>query len=318
MVKMFRACEGVTEKSSGGRIQSGVNRGGPRVLITGGAGGVGTMAIQLAKVLYNASFVCCTASPGAKTELCKELGADAVANYREKNWVEQLVREQCEGWIAAPTTTSTTSEQEQSSVSSPDGGADHPNPPVGGGQTGGTCRRRRPTPRTPTALFDIILDCTGDAPSLVPLLNESCPPDSVRKPTIVSILAAPTLACLSAWVSEAKLDPATVTPGVYKFLTSETLAEKKISSGLLEFFTGAGRMKGKLSENQAFKHVIGVGDGEIMAILARELGAKNVRAVVDKVFALKESVAAIEYQKAGRCAGKVVVRVSASDAGDAM
>lgn len=50
--------------------------------MTGGAGGMGTIAIQLAKVLCGASFVATTASPGRKTELCRSLGADVVVRLR--------------------------------------------------------------------------------------------------------------------------------------------------------------------------------------------------------------------------------------------
>lgn len=63
---------------------------GPRVLVLGGAGGVGSVAIQLAKSLFNASFVATTASPGRKTKLCESLGADRVVNYRSTKFEEAL------------------------------------------------------------------------------------------------------------------------------------------------------------------------------------------------------------------------------------
>merc|ERR1719158_1375326 len=56
----------------------------PRVLITGGAGGVGTMAIQLAKTLYGAREIVTTASAGKKTELVLSLGATRVVDYRSE------------------------------------------------------------------------------------------------------------------------------------------------------------------------------------------------------------------------------------------
>lgn len=62
---------------------------GSSVLITGGAGGVGTFAIQLAKNVFKAGRVVTTASPGEKTELVKSLGADEVINYREEGWEEK-------------------------------------------------------------------------------------------------------------------------------------------------------------------------------------------------------------------------------------
>lgn len=80
-VKMFRAC-GLQEQSP--------SSSGPRVFITGGAGGVGTIAIQLALKMFGASFVASTASPGAKTELCQSLGASRVVNYRDERFSEVL------------------------------------------------------------------------------------------------------------------------------------------------------------------------------------------------------------------------------------
>jgi len=59
----------------------GLKEGGS-VFITGGAGGVGTFAIQLAKHVFKAGLVVTTASAGPKAELCKSLGADVVVDYR--------------------------------------------------------------------------------------------------------------------------------------------------------------------------------------------------------------------------------------------
>lgn len=69
-------------------LRAGVTEGSS-VLITGGAGGVGTLAIQLAKHALKAGRVVTTASPGAKTDLVKSLGADEVINYREEKWEEK-------------------------------------------------------------------------------------------------------------------------------------------------------------------------------------------------------------------------------------
>jgi len=63
---------------------------GDKVFITGGAGGVGTFALQYAKNVLKAGTVATTASPGEKTELCKSLGADTVVNYKEANFEEVL------------------------------------------------------------------------------------------------------------------------------------------------------------------------------------------------------------------------------------
>ena len=62
-----------------------------RVLITGGAGGVGSQAIQIAKNIFNATTVVTTASAGKKEKLCQDLGADSVINYRESDFEKTLL-----------------------------------------------------------------------------------------------------------------------------------------------------------------------------------------------------------------------------------
>jgi len=62
---------------------------GESVLVHAAAGGVGTLAIQLAK-LMGAGIVAGTASNGSKLDLIRRLGADATINYTEDNWVEQV------------------------------------------------------------------------------------------------------------------------------------------------------------------------------------------------------------------------------------
>jgi alcohol dehydrogenase len=66
------------------------NKPNPRVLVTGGAGGVGTIALQIAKHVYNASSLTTTASAGVKTDLCKSLGADVVVDYRAGRFEDAL------------------------------------------------------------------------------------------------------------------------------------------------------------------------------------------------------------------------------------
>jgi len=63
---------------------------GDKVFISGGAGGVGTLAIQLAKHVLKCKVVATSASPGEKTELCKSLGADVVVNYKEEKFEDVL------------------------------------------------------------------------------------------------------------------------------------------------------------------------------------------------------------------------------------
>ncbi len=64
---------------------------GESVLIHAAAGGVGTLAVQLAK-LMGAKTVVGMASSDKKLELIRELGADAAINYKEANWTEQVTK----------------------------------------------------------------------------------------------------------------------------------------------------------------------------------------------------------------------------------
>ncbi|XP_024543199.1 2-methylene-furan-3-one reductase [Selaginella moellendorffii] len=66
-------------------------RAGQSVLVLGGAGGVGSLAIQLAKFVYGASLVAATTST-PKLGLVKSLGADIVIDYKEKNFEDMPER----------------------------------------------------------------------------------------------------------------------------------------------------------------------------------------------------------------------------------
>jgi putative PIG3 family NAD(P)H quinone oxidoreductase len=61
-------------------------RRGERFLVHGGAGGIGTMAIQLAARAGAQVFA--TAGSPAKLDLCRELGAHTAVDYREQDFVE--------------------------------------------------------------------------------------------------------------------------------------------------------------------------------------------------------------------------------------
>jgi putative PIG3 family NAD(P)H quinone oxidoreductase len=61
-------------------------RTGDTFLVHGGAGGIGTFAIQLTKAL--GARVVATAGSPDKLELCRELGADVAIHYREQDFVE--------------------------------------------------------------------------------------------------------------------------------------------------------------------------------------------------------------------------------------
>jgi NADPH:quinone reductase len=69
-------------------------RAGEVLLVHGGAGGIGTTAIQLGKA-FGATVVA-TDSPEARCKVCRDLGADRVVNYREEDFVE-IVRSTYKG-----------------------------------------------------------------------------------------------------------------------------------------------------------------------------------------------------------------------------
>lgn len=58
------------------------------LLVHGGASGIGTMAIQLAKAV--GAKVAVTAGSKEKLDFCAELGADVLINYREQDFVEEI------------------------------------------------------------------------------------------------------------------------------------------------------------------------------------------------------------------------------------
>ena len=60
-------------------------RPGEAFLVHGGASGIGTMAIQLAKVVGATAL--CTAGTPAKLDRCRELGADVGIYYRDEDFV---------------------------------------------------------------------------------------------------------------------------------------------------------------------------------------------------------------------------------------
>lgn len=66
-------------------------RANETLLVHGGAGGIGTIAIQLGKAL--GARVLTTAGSQAKLDRCRELGADVVINYRDEDFVEVVKRE---------------------------------------------------------------------------------------------------------------------------------------------------------------------------------------------------------------------------------
>jgi len=59
---------------------------GETLLVHGGASGIGTLAIQLAKA--SGARVSCTAGSAGKLARCRELGADVTVNYRTEDFVQ--------------------------------------------------------------------------------------------------------------------------------------------------------------------------------------------------------------------------------------
>ena len=74
---------------------SGRMQPGESVLIHSAAGGVGTLAVQLARLL-GAGTIYATASTPEKLELARSLGADVLVNYTEPGWGERI-REHARG-----------------------------------------------------------------------------------------------------------------------------------------------------------------------------------------------------------------------------
>jgi len=64
---------------------------GETLLIHSGASGIGTVAIQIAKYIGAKVFV--TASSGIKCTACKKIGANFAVNYKDKDFVEEILKE---------------------------------------------------------------------------------------------------------------------------------------------------------------------------------------------------------------------------------
>ena len=68
---------GVTALQAFQYVEEVIGKKPTKVLVTGGAGGLGHLAIQIAKNVYKATLVATTAST-TKVDFCKEMGADVV------------------------------------------------------------------------------------------------------------------------------------------------------------------------------------------------------------------------------------------------
>lgn len=72
-------------------VHRGGVRAGETVLIQAGAGGVGSMAIQIAKAA--GARVLTTVSSQEKADFCRSLGADVTINYREEDFAARCLAE---------------------------------------------------------------------------------------------------------------------------------------------------------------------------------------------------------------------------------
>ncbi|WP_436563382.1 quinone oxidoreductase family protein [Kitasatospora sp. HPMI-4] len=70
-------------------LRSGRLSPGETVLVHAAAGGIGHLAVQLARVL-GAGTVIATASSAAKLRFARELGADVAVNYTDEDWADQV------------------------------------------------------------------------------------------------------------------------------------------------------------------------------------------------------------------------------------
>jgi NADPH2:quinone reductase len=76
-------------------FERGALQAGETLLVHGGAGGIGTTAIQLAKALGAKVFT--TAGGAAKAQACRELGADRAIDYTTEDFVEVIKAETKKG-----------------------------------------------------------------------------------------------------------------------------------------------------------------------------------------------------------------------------
>jgi len=76
-------------------FERGALKAGESLLVHGGAGGIGTTAIQLAKALGARVFA--TAGGAAKCQACRELGADRAIDYTAEDFVDVVKAETGKG-----------------------------------------------------------------------------------------------------------------------------------------------------------------------------------------------------------------------------
>ena len=98
---LHRTSDGVTDEAAAATALVGITahigvrlrarlQAGETVLVNGGAGGVGSMVVQIAKAI--GARVIATAGSEGRVQKCREFGADRAVNYRSED-VAEAVRE---------------------------------------------------------------------------------------------------------------------------------------------------------------------------------------------------------------------------------
>jgi len=141
-----------------------------------------------------------------------------------------------------------------------------------------------------------ILDLTDESAKCVALLEGGG--------GLCSITEGPTHEAVRTWLAESGIDPSSITFGVRPLLLS------RCGGQIFERASGAKKLKRACAQRGAtFSHVIGTGDGLVMRQIARYLEDGSVKAVIDCEFSLDDAAEAIDYQRAGHAAGKVMINI---------
>ena len=144
--------------------------------------------------------------------------------------------------------------------------------------------------------FDCILDCTGEA--------KKCPPLLRPGGHLISIAACATVLGVREWLAGSGMSPKDIKHGMHGFLHTG------FGGGLMDLATGALSLRKKCKGN--FHHIIGRGDGQLMARIVRYMAAGQLKPVIDAKgqFSMEQASAALDYIRQGHAAGKVVITVS--------
>ena len=91
----------------------------------------------------------------------------------------------------------------------------------------------------------------------------------------------------------------------------QSFIENGCGGSLVNYFAGGNGLQNACKKQGAsFHHLIGAPEENgVLNEIANYLQEEKLKPVIDKIFPFNEAVEAIAYQKAGRCAGKVVIQV---------